>query len=269
MIINRISSGMQFQNFCGINSKQNKVSNPNNSDNQKVPVLVNISQDKINSALKAAVLIPAASLPLIMGSCSKDCECDYWADGGGTSIKYPSIYVLPELKIDSLNFANDSVRIANDLNPDSKVNNNIRNFVDSLNIPNYISGDFPIRFAFKTPDYIQYMKFDGLASNDETYIYDTQKFNKNGDVNVFKTEVRADENALRIKDIGLSEVTEHKYVMKGDTLVSYKRNDEGDFKKEAVYLPKKKGSFEMKKITADGDTTKLTDFNLLYVNKIY
>lgn len=267
MNISKINTGFSTPNFLGIkNNRLNKQEDT--SDNRKIPVLVNISSDKLNNALKAAVLIPAASLPLIMGSCSKDTECEYWADGGGTSIVYPSIYIMPELKIDSLTFANDSVRIPKELSPSGKVNRTIRNFTDSLKIPNYIEGDYPVRFAYQTPEHINYMTLDGLSSRDDKYIYDVQQFDSNGGVNIFKSEITADDDILKMRNIGTSGVSEYEFELMGDAVIAYKNKD-GDFEKYATYKPNLKGNYYINEIKENGDTTKISNVNLLYVNANY
>lgn len=264
MNISKISANYATPHFSANNKNTKKP------DNQtKVPVLVNISQDKLNNALKAAVLIPAASLPLIMGSCSKEEHCDYWADGNhGTSIKYPSIHVLPELKMDSLVFADDTVRIPKELSADSHVNKTINNFIDTLHMPRLNHGNFPARLAFETPDYIQYMKMDGLASDNETYVYDSQKFNKNGKIDIFKSEIKANGEDLNIKNIGSGINSEYNFRIENDTVTSYK-NINGTYVKNAAYSVSDDKKYTIDAVTTKGDTTKITNLNLFCVEPDY
>lgn len=261
MNVSKINTGFTAMHFLSNNAA--KQSNGTKSDDdKKVPVLVNITSDKLNNALKATVLIPAVSLPLIMGSCSKDDDYEYWADGGGTSITYPSIYILPELQIDSIKFAKDSVRLPLELSPNGKVNSAIKNIASKMNIPNDFDGDFPIRLAYQSPDFVKCLTLDGLASKDDKYIYDVQQFNKNGSMDIYKTEVTADDDILRLKNLGFNNNSEFEFELQGDSLLGYKKVN-GEFEKYATYKPENRKS--ILEIKENGDTTKINNINLLFV----
>lgn len=267
MNINKINANITAQNFTGMKNIKNENKT---ADNATVPVFVKVSPDKLTSALKAAVLIPAASLPLILGSCDKVEHCDeYWTEpGNGTSIKYPSIHILPEIKVDSMAFANDTVKIPKELSTESKINKALNNTIDTLKMPRLNEGGFPVVIAFKTPEYIQYMKQDGLASDNNEYIYDVQKFNKDGSVNLFKSTFTTSGDDLIMKNQGLDETSEYKFRTLNDTVQVYK-NINGTFVKQSDLSAGDGKKYFINNISAQGDTTKIDNVTVFCVKPDY
>lgn len=262
MIINRIQPNITAPHFSGstnINNKKHE-SMPENATFVKVP------SDKLNSALKAMVIVPLAAMPMLTG-CSKDVsECDYWADGNhGTSITYPSIHVLPETKIDTIEFANDTVRIPQELTRNNEINRAVASFVDKLNMPKVHKGDYPAIFAFQHPNYIQYMVLDGLASKDNKYVYDVQKVNKDGSVKTYKSEVTTDGEHLHVKNIENGKVSEFTLNALPDSLELLTNDTNGELKNAANFKVNNNRKYTMTEKTPDGEVNELKNFNLFCV----
>lgn len=260
MKITRINSNLTTPHFLGVKNHKKE------ENQQTVPVLVNVSPDKLRSALKAAVLIPAAALPLVAGSCSNETEgCDeYWSGGHGTSIKYPCEHVLPECKVDTITFANDTVTISDELSENSKLNKKMNNVIDALKMPRLNNGTFPARLVFKTPDYIQYMLLDGVTSNDNIYAYDVQRYNNDGSLDMFKSEFSLDGEDLIMENCSPDNNSLYKFTTDNDTVNAYKRVN-GEFVKSAVFYPTDDKNYSITKIAEDGDTTKFSNINLFCV----
>ena len=273
MNVNRISANITTPQFTG---SKNPLKNKQPETSQEtVPVYVKVSPDKLNKALKAAVLIPAASIPLIMGSCSKEEDhCDYWSGGGGSSITQndPSIHILPEFKVDSLTFANDTVRIPENLSSNSKINKTINKMLNAINIPRYSEGSFPAALTFKTDKYIQFMKLDGMASaeSDNTaYYYDVQRYRNDGKVDMFKLEFTADGDDLVMTDIGLGPNThEYRFTTDGNSVKSY-QNVKDLLVPVAEYEQGDTPNYSIKQTQSDGKTVKFDNINVLFVKNDY
>ena len=86
--------------------------------------------------------------------------------------------------------------------------------------------------------------------------------------NIFKSEITADDDILKMRNIGTSGVSEYEFELMGDSVIAYKNKD-GDFEKYATYKPNLKGNYYINEIKENGDTTKISNVNLLYVNANY
>lgn len=259
MNVNKITRNFTSPYFGALsNNKRNHKSEVESRDDinyQSVP------SDKLRSALKATVLIPAAALPLLMGSCINDPE-DYWERiYPGTDVVYPAIHVLPDVNVDSLTFSNDTVRISRNLSVNSALNNSLNNAIDALGMPKTHDGEYPARLVFKTPDYIQYMKLNGDESDNDKYVYDTEKYGKDGSFSSYITEFTTDGQNLNMKEVGLNYVSDYQFRVFEDTVEAYKKSG-NNYVKDAVYYPSDDRNYSIIRISEQGDTTKISDIDL-------
>ena len=267
MNINKINANIITPNFNGVKNSRKETKNENNTT---VPVFVNVSSDKLTSALKAAVLIPAASLPLILGSCDKADHCDeYWTvPGNGSSITYPSIHILPEFKVDSLTFANDTVRIPEKLSSTSKINLTINNMFDALNVPRLGDGTIPAALTFQTDKYIQFMKLDGMASaatDNEKFYYDVQRYKNDGKFDSFKLEFSNDGDDLVMRPIGLNKNDTEYVFSANDNVVNSYQSINGMLVPVAKYEQGDTRDYTIQQTQETGDSVQFRNINAFFV----
>lgn len=274
MQINRINNTFTAVNFKGLDNKRNKNNSKNNLPSEQTPTIVHIPANKLNNALKAAIIIPVVSLPLVMGSCSKDeQESDYWAQGyPGTSIKYPAKHIMPEFKVDSITFANDTVIVPKELSEKSRINRNINNLLDKINIPRYTEGTLPAAFTFKTDKYIQYMILDGVASaesDNKTLFYDVQRYKNNGEFKMFRLEFSADDDDVVMKTSGLgNNSSEYVFKAQEDGVQSY-QNIDGRLVPIAKYEQGDTRDYTIQQTRESGDTVKFDNINAIFIKNDY
>lgn len=274
MQVNKINNTITAINFNGLNNKKNNNNSKNTQKTEQTPSFVHVPADKLQNALKAAVIIPVVVLPLVTGSCSKEeHECDYWSQNyPGTDLKYPAIHILPEFKVDSITFANDTVVVPKELSEKSLINRNMNNLLDKVNIPRYTDGTLPAAFTFKTNKYIQFMKLDGPASaesNNKTLFYDVQRYNNNGDVKLFRLEFSADNEDVVMRSSGLGSNNDEYIFKAADKGVQSYQNINGQLVPIAKYEQGETRDYTIKQTLENDTIIEFDNINALFVKNNY
>lgn len=253
--------------FKGLNTKNN-----NGQNNTEKPHYPHVSGSKINTALKASLVVP-----LLVGGLS---ACDrIEEDWGGeinppTTEKYNFIHRFPEITVNGVTFSEQTVNINKQLDPDGPVNKAFNNVLNTLDVPKKSEGEFPVNMFWAKGDSVFHMIMDGALTDDDKYVYHLSKVNrKEGTVKNLVVNLTNDGENLKISTDDYLNTKDYNVVCSGDSVTVYKNNENVSekaavYKKELIPQPNGKDKYTVEETVFGADTTRvnLDNFVIWSVN---